>query len=153
MFDLLAQATIDPVVYTPDWWIRQLKDNGFGSLLSALILYLLYKYAPRVIEAFIAATAATTESTTANKEAIASLVEMKKGQEESLTRIVTTQESAVSSASALVDLHASAAAREELVISRACDLVELVTTRVAPDLLDEVKGHTTALRLLAHGKR
>ena len=154
MLELLAQAAaIDPVVYTPDWWIRQLKDNGFGSLLSALILYLLYKYAPRVIEAFIAATAATTESTTANKDAIASLVEMKKGQEEALTRIVSTQESAVSSATALVDLHAAASQREEMVISRACDLVELVTMRVAPDLLTEVKGHTTALRLLAHGKR
>ncbi len=153
MFELIAQSAAEAIAYTPEWWIKQLKDNGFGTLLSALILFLLYRYSPRVVESFIEATKATTEATTANKDAIASLVEMKKDAQESLTRIVSTQEAAVSSASALVDLHASAAAREEMVISRACDLVELVTTRVAPDLLVEVKGHTNALRMLAHGKR
>lgn len=152
MLELFAQAG-DLTTYSPEWWIRQFKENGFGSLLSALILYLLYRYAPRVIEGFLTATTATTESTIANKQAIAQLVEMKKGQDETLTRIASTQQAAVSSASALVDLHASAAAREELVIARACDLVELVTLRVAPGLLDEVKGHTSALRNLAHGKR
>jgi hypothetical protein len=151
MLELFAQA--GDVAYSPEWWIRQFKENGFGSLLSALILYLLYRYAPRVIEGFVTATTATTESTIANKEAIAELVKTKKAQDETLTRIASTQEAAVSSASALVDLHASAAAREELVISRACDLVELVTLRVAPSLLDEVKGHTNALRTLAHGRR
>jgi hypothetical protein len=146
MLWLLAQADAAAVTYTPDWWLAKFKENGFGSLLSALILYLLYKYSPRIIEAFIAATNATTESTAANKEAIASLVG-------TTARIVTTQEAAVNSASTLVDLHASAAAREEKVISKACDLVELVTQRVAPDLLDEVKTHTSALRSLAYGKR
>jgi hypothetical protein len=152
MLELFAQAG-DLTTYSPEWWIRQFKENGFGSLLSALILYLLYRYAPRVIEGFVAATDATTQATTANKDAIASLVEMKKVQDETLTRIASTQQAAVASANALVDLHASAAAREEMVISRACDLVELVTLRVAPGLLDEVRGHTNALRALAHGKR
>jgi len=145
MLWILAQANAAAATYSPDWWISKFKENGFGSLLSALILYLLYKYSPQVIESFIEATKATTESTAANKEAIASLVDMN-------ARIVTTQEAAVNSASTLVDLHASAAAREEKVISKACDLVELVTTRVAPDLLPEVKTHTSALRVLAYGK-
>jgi hypothetical protein len=145
MLWLLAQADTDLAAYTPDWWLAKFERYGYGGSLMLLVLWMLWRYVPRIIEAFINATTATIESTAANKEAIASLVDMN-------SRIVTTQEAAVNSASTLVDLHASAAAREEKVISKACDLVELVTTRVAPDLLPEVKTHTSALRVLAYGK-
>jgi len=145
MLWLLAQADADLTAYTPDWWLAKFERYGYGGSLMMLVLWMLWKYLPRVVEAFIAATTATVESTTANKEAIKSLVDMN-------SRIVTTQEAAVSSASTLVDLHASAADREEKVISKACDLVELVTSRIAPDLLPEVKTHTSALRVLAYGR-
>jgi len=145
MLWLLAQTDADLTTYTPDWWLAKFERYGYGGSLMVLVLWMLWRYVPRIIEAFISATNATTESTAANKEAIASLVEMN-------SRVVATQEAAVTSASTLVDLHASAADREEKVISKACDLVELVTTRIAPDLLPEVKTHTSALRILAYGR-
>jgi len=145
MLWLLAQADTDLTAYTPDWWLAKFERYGYGGSLMLLVLWMLWRYVPRIIEAFIAATNATTDATAANKEAIASLVGMN-------GRIAATQESAVSAANTLVELHASAAAREEMVVSKACDLVELVTARVAPDLLPEVKTHTTALRVLAHGR-
>ena len=152
MIYLFAQADADLTAYSPDWWLAKFERYGYGGSLMLLVLWMLWKYVPRIIEAFIAATSTVTESTTANKEAIATLVSMKRSQNESLQRIVATQEAAVGSAKSLVELTTTGMAREEQVVDRACDLVELVTTRIAPDLLEKVMVHTAALRALARGR-
>ncbi len=139
--------------YSPDWWLEKWDKYGVGSLIGLLVVVTLWRYTPRVIDAFLAYMKATAESNRKMGESTEKLAEMQRTSNESHARMAMTQEATAKSTAALVDLHGSLCNREEAVVSHACDLVETVTARVAPDLMPEVKRHTDALRLISHRRQ
>jgi len=138
--------------WSADWWLATVEKYGYSGSVMILVIWLLWKYAPRAIDAVLASINTNTESTKTNAESTRQLVEMQRGQQDAQARIVSTQEAQMLSSSKLVDLHAAMCAREEAIVSRGCDLIDLVTSRVTPQLLPEVKRHTDALRELCHKK-
>lgn len=136
--------------WTPDWWIEKVEKYTFSGCIAALVVYLLWRYLPRAIEAFIEYMRVTTTSNQKVAEATHSLVDSSRKQDELTRQVAASQLSASQSAAKMVDLHTALVDREEAVIARACDLVEMVTARVAPDMLREVKQHTEALRAISH---
>jgi hypothetical protein len=141
MFPLFAQAA-EAVAYTPEWWIKQLKDNGFGTLLSGLILFLLYKYAPRVIEAFVAYLQVSTE--TARK-----LTEIGEKHQDQLEAIVTTQRATETTSRSMIDAQNGSRTVNELRATKYLDLIELILPHIAPQAKEESRKHIDALRAIS----
>ncbi len=158
---LAQQATTTPAVveakpdpYSPDWWFDKFDKYGFNGILSFMVLFFIWKYGPRVLEAFIAYLQTSREATEKNSlaidqtsETLKKLTEMKERQQEQLTLMVESQEKTGDSASALMSLD-----KHEKRLARALDLVDLAFANIAPQAAREAKEHTDAVRYMSHSR-
>lgn len=154
---LFAQQQVVPVVvepkpsdFSPEWWIKQFTQLGFFGCLAVLALVFIYRYGSRALDAHINFMDANAKAAASNEASLRKLTELNDKQQTQLDNSVKAQAAAAAAAESLMRLHSNSNTTGEARLSRALDLIDLVVANIAPDIKEEARKHTDALRFMTH---